>query len=104
MIHYTSDGYEVDVLGKLLPYIRYKQYPIVDVRLEELSHKGFNINVDGARYIQANTNYPLIVTVENMFVIDGRHRLLKLYNSQAEFAKCYLIETDILNIFKEKRG
>lgn len=104
MIHYTDDGYEVDILGKVLPYLRYKGYTPTIVRVSDLTHKGLDIDTDSPRFLAANPNYPLVVLKHNLFVVDGRHRLKKHLIEGNEWVSCYLIEQEIINLFKSKRG
>ena len=52
----------IDVL-QVIPYIQFKQIPSQEIQITDISHKELDsIDTTEARYITANTTYPLIVT------------------------------------------
>lgn len=104
-IHLAGDGFYVDILGELVPYIKYKGIPVQEVDIDSLTHNGFdNISTSSVRFISAKTKYPLVVVDEGglLRVVDGRHRLLKLKVEGKLVAPVYIINMETLNKFKRK--
>ena len=75
------------------------------LHIDEIAHKELDsINISGARYIAADTRFPVLVVegMQNPYnkkyrLIDGRHRLLKTIREGKTELRVYVVsESDVM--------
>lgn len=89
----------------VIDLIKFRNAVPVHLHIGEIAHKELDsIDINGGRYIAADTRFPVLVVegMQNPYnkkyrLIDGRHRLLKTINEGKAELRVYVVtESDVM--------
>ena len=89
----------------VIDLIKFRNTVPEHLHIDEIAHKELDsINISGARYIAADTRFPVLVVegMQNPYnkkyrLIDGRHRLLKTIREGKTELRVYVVsESDVM--------